>query len=297
MIDYFLIFNFIELFITLLLVLLSFLCVIYATLLKKKSFLMQKSLVKVLFLKKLSITDCVKLIKLTINKEINMNKINKIVGSVCISLLSLIGSANADSSAFTGLYVGVSGSAIGIAMDGKYNRTLGDAKSVSGSIGTVHESAGMEAGFSYPLSDMFFVTVGAGVTPFSSTIKANDALDEKNIILTTDDITTFFIEPSFNITENSAFFIKYGVSESEIAATGTEITNKVYDFDGETFGVGTKTVSDNGIYLKTEAGVTSYDTLTLNNIQEFNDGASTFTANAKADVDIAYGQITLGYKF
>ena len=226
-----------------------------------------------------------------------MNKLTKIVGTVCISLMGSIGSANADSSAFTGAYVAVTGSALGIAMDGKHTRTTGEANVTNGAVGAVTESAGMEVGFSYPLSDMFFVTVGAGVTPFSTTIDAKDITEGKNIRLATDDIITYFIEPSFNITENSAFFIKYGASESEIAATGSEVTNKTYDFDGETIAVGTKTVSDNGIYLKTEAGMTSYDTLKITNINEEFQGTSTFTATATADVDIAYGQVTLGYKF
>ena len=226
-----------------------------------------------------------------------MNKLIKVVGAVCISLMGLIGSANADSSAFTGAYVGVTGSALGIAMDGKHVRTKGDAATTTGAIGAVQESGGAEIGFSYPLSDMFFITVGAGITPFSSEIDAKNIADSKNIKLETDDIISYFIEPSFNITENSAFFIKYGASESEIAATGSEVTNKTYDFDGETIAVGTKTVSDNGIYLKTEAGMTSYDTLKITNINEEFQGTSTFTATATADVDIAYGQVTLGYKF
>ena len=226
-----------------------------------------------------------------------MNKLIKVVGAVCISLMGLIGSANADSSAFTGAYVGVTGSALGIAMDGKHVRTKGDAATTTGAIGAVQESGGAEIGFSYPLSDMFFITVGAGITPFSSEIDAKNIADSKNIKLTTDDIVTYFIEPSFNVTENSAFFIKYGASDSEINATGTEVTNKVYDFSGEVFALGTKTISDNGVYLKTEAGITSYDTLKVLEISEFNDGANTFTASATADVDVAYGQITLGYKF
>ena len=226
-----------------------------------------------------------------------MNKLGKLVGAVCISSVSLISSANADSSAFTGAYVGITGSALGIAMDGKHTRTLGEASVTNGAVGAVTESAGVEVGFSYPLSDMFFITVGAGTTPFSTSIDAKDVTEGKNIKLTTDDIVTYFIEPSFNVTENSAFFIKYGASDSEINATGTEVTNKVYDFSGEVFALGTKTISDNGVYLKTEAGITSYDTLKINNILEEFNGTTTFTANATADVDVAYGQITLGYKF
>ena len=226
-----------------------------------------------------------------------MNKLGKLVGAVCISAVGLISSANADSSAFTGAYVGVTGSAIGIAMDGYHTRTLGEANVTNGAVGAVTESAGVEIGFSYPLSDMFFITVGAGATPFDTSISAKDITEAKDVKLTTDEILTYFIEPSFNVTENSALFLKIGHSDSEISATGTEVTNKVYDFSGDVFALGTKTVSDNGLYLKTEAGMTSYDSLKILNINEEFNGASSFTATATADVDVAYGQITLGYKF
>jgi hypothetical protein len=226
-----------------------------------------------------------------------MNKLSKIVGAVCISSVGLIGSANADSSAFTGAYVGISGSAVGIALSGKHTKTIGDDKESKGAVGAVENSAGAEIGFSYPISDMAFITVGASITPFSADIKASDVTESKDIKLTTDDIISYFIEPSFNVTENSAFFIKVGASESEVSATGTEVTNKVYDFDGTTIALGTKTISDNGLYIKTEAGMTDYDAIKIKNIREEFNGSATFTATADADVEVAYGQITLGYKF
>ena len=226
-----------------------------------------------------------------------MNKLGKLVGVVSISAVSLISSANADSSAFTGAYVGITGSALGIAMDGKHTRTLGEASVTNGAVGAVTESAGAEMGYSYPISDMFFVTVGASLSPFSTTIDAKDITEAKNVKLTTDDIITYFIEPSYNVTENTALFMKLGASDSEIKATGTEVTNKTYDFSGETIAFGTKTVTDDGVFMKTEAGITSYDTLKITNINEEFNGTSSFTATATADVDVAYGQITLGYKF
>ena len=95
-----------------------------------------------------------------------MNKLNKIVGTICISAVSLISSANADSSAFTGGYVGVTGSAIGIALEGKHTRSTNSLEK-HGATGMVGVSAGAEVGFSYPLTDMFFVTAGIGMTPFT----------------------------------------------------------------------------------------------------------------------------------
>ena len=226
-----------------------------------------------------------------------MNKISKIVGVVCISSMSMIGSANADASAFTGAYVAVTGSAIGMALDGERTKTLGQAQTTKGKAGMVSPAAGLEAGFSYPLSDMAFITVGANYQPFDTEVNANNVTKTTNVKLTSADIVSVFIEPSFNITENSAFFIKVAASESELAATGTDVTNATYAFDGTTVALGTKTISDNGMFFKTEAGITDYDSITINNILEDEAGSKTFTSTVKADVEVAYGQVTVGYKF
>jgi len=228
-----------------------------------------------------------------------MNKLNKIVGTVCISMMGMIGSANADSSAFTGAYVAVTGSAIGMALDGTRTKTVGGSQTTKGKAGMVSPAAGLEAGFSYPLSDMVFVTVGANYQPFDSEINANNVTKSNNVKLASADIVSVFIEPSFNITENSAFFIKVAASESELAATGTDVTNATYSFDGTTIALGTKTISDNGMFFKTEAGITDYDSITINNILEQTNagGTDTFTSSVKADVEVAYGQVTVGYKF
>jgi len=226
-----------------------------------------------------------------------MNKLGKLVGAVCISAVSVISSANADSSAFTGAYVGVTGSAIGMALDGERTKTLGQAQTTKGKAGMVSPAAGLEVGFSYPLSDMAFITVGGNYQPFDTEVNANNVTKSTNVKLTSADILSVFIEPSFNITENSAFFIKVAASESELAATGTDVTNKTYDFDGTTIALGTKTISDNGMFFKTEAGITDYDSITINNILEDEAGSKTFTSSVKADIEVAYGQVTVGYKF
>ena len=73
-----------------------------------------------------------------------MKNISKIVVAACVSLMSLIGSANADSSAFTGAYVAVNGSALGIALDGNRTKTVGAAetRNQKGAVGMVAPAVG-----------------------------------------------------------------------------------------------------------------------------------------------------------
>ena len=227
-----------------------------------------------------------------------MNKLSKLTAAVCISSVSMISSSIADSSAFTGAYVAVTGSAVGMALDGERTKTVGGAQTTKGKAGMVSPGAGAEIGFSYPMSDMAFVTVGVNFQPFDTEVKANNVTKSNDVKLAANDIMSVFIEPSFNVTENSAFFIKVGYSESELDATGTDVTNKSYDFDGTTIALGTKTIADNGVFYKTEAGITDYGQITIKNIKEDDEnGTDTFTSTVKADVEVAYGQVTIGYKF
>ena len=185
-----------------------------------------------------------------------------------------------------------------MALDGERTKTVGGSQTTKGKAGMVSPGAGLEVGFSYPLSDMAFITVGANYQPFDTEVNANNVTKSNNVKLAANDIISAFIEPSFNVTENSAFFIKVGVSESELNATGTDVTNADYDFDGTTVAVGTKTIADNGLFLKTEAGITDYGQITIKNILEDDgNGTDTFTSSVKADIEVAYGQVTIGYKF
>ena len=65
---------------------------------------------------------------------------------------------------------------------------------------------------------------------------------------------------------------------------------KSKDLSGETVAMGTKTITDSGIYMKTEVGMTSWDSFTLVNV-------GTQDGTVQADVDAAYGKIMIGKKF
>ena len=71
-----------------------------------------------------------------------MNKLSKLTAAVCISSVSMIGSSYADSSAFTGAYVAVTGSAVGMALDGERTKTVGGAQTTKGKAGMVAPGAG-----------------------------------------------------------------------------------------------------------------------------------------------------------
>jgi outer membrane protein W len=225
-----------------------------------------------------------------------MNKISKIIGAVCVYALSSIGLANADSSAFTGAYAGISLGINGVALDGNYkDDTASDTTNSKGSIGVVEPSVGFEIGYSYPMSDMSFITAGITYNPVDASVDASNATKSKKVTVDIEDMVGVFIEPSFNVTENSAVFVKAAYSEASFNASGNDLSSKsVSDLEGTTVAIGTKIMTDSNLYIKTEVGYTEYDGIKIKNIS---DDAGTNTATADADVDSAYGSILLGFKF
>jgi hypothetical protein len=198
----------------------------------------------------------------------------------------------ADSSNFAGPYVGVSGAAVGAAMDGTH--TDGDANAVvtKGTAGAVSMTAGLEAGYNLALGDTAFVTISANYNPVDATFKADDAADANDVTLTFDDIVEFSIEPSFTVTSNSAIFLKVGISEFSVDAKGTGLDAKQsFDVSGTSIGLGTKTITDGGILIKTEVGMTEYDGFTLVNV-----GTDDGTAKIN-DIETAYGKIMIAKLF
>ena len=80
--------------------------------------------------------------------------------------------------------------------------------------------------------------------------------------------------------------------EFTITAKGTGLdNNQTFDITGDSFGLGTKTITANGVYIKTEVGMTTYDGFTLIGVGT-NDGTSKV-----ADIQTAYGKITIAKKF
>jgi hypothetical protein len=198
----------------------------------------------------------------------------------------------ADSSDFAGPYIGVSASAMGSAIDGKFTDGTSNARENKGTAGAVGAAAGFELGYNWAVTDMVFVSVNAEMNPFDADFKADDAVDADDVTVSMSDMYSYSIEPSFSVTSSSAVYLKAGVSEFSLKASGTGLdATQTFDLQGETFALGTKTITDGGMYFKTEVGLTSYDGFTLVGVGT-NDGTAVI-----ADIETAYGKIMVGKKF
>ena len=100
-----------------------------------------------------------------------------------------------------------------------------------------------------------------------------------------------YIAPTVSLSDTSSLYIKLGVSQADIGVTG-DITQPG-DLKGETFAVGTRTVLDSGLFIRSEAGMTDF-----NGISAHGKGNTiTNTTSYSAEPTIAYGKISLGFRF
>ena len=231
-------------------------------------------------------------INIIINGE-NMSKLKTMLLAVIFASASVAPSF-AGSDEFAGPYVSVSGSSIGAELDGSY--TASDGVITKGTGGSIASIAAAEIGYTLPLGDTLFITVGATMTPGEAEIsKADDAADVADITVKASDFYTYFISPGFAVTENSALYVKYGTSEADLKITGDFTGTSSKELSGETLAMGLKTMLPSGLFFSSEVGVTEYDSITVNDIGTTDDDGN--TGDAKADPSVAYGSFAVGFRF
>lgn len=205
--------------------------------------------------------------------------------------MALTTPAMSDSSNFAGPYVAVQGSIIGVELDGEFGDITQDHQA---KVGMVSPMMGLQAGYNFPIGDAGFLTIGGTWSDGDASFDAKELANSKSVTIKVAEFVEYFIEPSVNLTENSAIYIKGGMITGDMTVTGDDVLNQSLDLDGWVGGIGTKTVTDGGLFIKTEAGAIKFDPIRINNI---NDEASGTTAYAAADPVVAYGSITIGFVF
>ena len=208
-----------------------------------------------------------------------------------LASMALTTPAMSDSSSFAGPYVAVEGSMIGVELDGEFGDITADHQ---GKVGMVSPMVGFTAGYTFPLGDNVFVAIGGSVSDGDASFDAKELTNSKSVSIKVSDFVQWYIEPSVNVSENSAVYIKGGTISGDMGVSGDDVTNTTLDLSGYVGAIGTKTVHDSGLFIKTEAGGIKFDPIRINNIT---DESQTSTAHAAADPIIAYGKVTIGFIF
>ena len=216
-----------------------------------------------------------------------MKKLRPMFTSAC-ALLASTSMAVAGAQDFQGLYVAFQGSVNGMELDGRH--TDASSETATGQAGQFALVGGVEAGFNLALGDTFFVGVGAMWIPIDAAFDANDYENNADVKLTSSDHFTYYIQPSVAVGDNSAIYLKMGLSEADLKSSG-DVTGQPNNLDGWNLAIGTTTLMGTSIFMRSEAGMHNYDKITLEGV-----GGSS-TARLEGEPTVAYGSISLGIQF
>lgn len=221
-------------------------------------------------------------------------KIKGMLYGACALLVSSIATpAMAASTDFAGPYIAIQASVNGVELDG--STTDSNSEIHNGQGGIFGITGGFELGYNMPLGEILFVGLGASINPGDVRLNidgglSNDA-DSDDVTIDFKDLVTIYIQPAISVGDNSAIYFKAGRTKADLSVTG-DVT-KLSSVDGHTFSIGTASLFPSGAFVKTEAGVTSFDNIKVTGL-----GTYVATTNsAEADPTSAFGQITIGYQF
>jgi hypothetical protein len=235
---------------------------------------------------------------------------NKICKLSAIALLASSTSLMAQSKSFEGASLGLSVSGIGVEVSGSGRTSTGNSS--TGSLGKVAEIAAIDLSYGYAIGDNGIIQVGASYTPGKAKAGSGTYTDGTtnagalnlnagtgNLSLEVKDPYTIYIAPTYVVSKDSAIYAKVGYAKADIntsATGGATLSSKPGDLEGMSYGIGSKTMLTQNLYLGVEANITDYDSIKATTLANAGNGG-TSSKTITADVKTVQGTITLGYKF
>ena len=225
-----------------------------------------------------------------------MTKLRKmLIGAFALIASSAFTSvASADSSNLAGPFVGAQGTVFGTEFAGKYVDPQAVNDTTKASVGLVGGVAGFTGGYNIPIGGSVVLTLGASWHDGDAKVQGKELLDGKAATLTISDFTELYIEPTVMINENTGLFVKASEISADVTARGDNVLDQTHQLEGWQAAVGVKSVMDNGIFIKTEAGATLYDDVRISQITDDSEGT---TAYAVFETVVAHGAVTIGLVF
>jgi len=236
-----------------------------------------------------------------------MTKIKTMLCAVfTLMLVNLSTSALSDSSNFAGPYVGFQLLGLGAEFDGQSNSEAGTsgAEEDHVPVGAAVATVGIEVGYVIPLGSLFALDLGGQMLSGEAKIDHRNSNTGRgttgsagNVSMTMDDHYTYYIAPTVALSDTSSLYVKMGVSQADINVTGD--VQPVPNLHGQMWAIGTRTVLPSGIFIRTEAGYTEYNSVGTRGLGAGAQGAdridtkTTFTA----EPTIVQGNVSIGFRF
>jgi hypothetical protein len=228
-----------------------------------------------------------------------------IAGSLCLLGTSAFAQ-------FVGPYAGISISAAGVATEGSKttNGTGSGQNTGSAPAGVITPLAALDLGYSFAAGKGTTIALGATYNPMKAEFdgKSPDTTAGATISrkFEVKDAYTVYIQPTFEINKDAAFFIKGVYSHAETSLSGTKVKSPG-DLKGWGASTGLRVMLTKDAFIQAEAAYTQFDTVTAQIAEVTANGADTpagegartavtrtFTADKP---ELVEGRITLGFKF
>ncbi len=198
----------------------------------------------------------------------------------------------ADAGSFAGPYISITGQINGATADG-HARNSND-ETTTGTIGKVAGSVGGSLGYAIPFGSNFLLDIGASHQPGEARINLDagegDALSDNagDVNIEFKDFLVAYIKPTIAVSDSAAFYAKHGYAHTTMELSGDTKDGKG-SLHGDLWAVGSKALFGNGLFIETEAGVIIYDDIQFERLNA--------TGSGRADPEVAYGSMSIGFKF
>ena len=235
---------------------------------------------------------------------------NKICKLSAIALLASSTNLMAQSKSFEGVSLGISASSVGVEASGSHTSNSGTT--ANGSLGKVTQIAAADLSYGFAISQNALIQIGATYTPGkakagtgtftdnTSTSGVTNTTSPGSINLQVKDPYTIYIAPTYAVSKDSAIYAKIGYAKADVEATATgnaTLSKKPGDLEGTVMAIGSKTMLTPNLYIGVEASYTDYDTVTGTTAVGAEAGGTTGGKTVNADVKVAQGVVTIGYRF
>ena len=217
----------------------------------------------------------------------------KNIKTMICAIVTLFGlTAVSNAASLNGLYFEVGTSAVGVEAAGSHNDAQGAV--TTGAVGKTAVTASYGLGMMLGKDQKLGIDFGYLLTPGDATIKStSNSLSKKNVSLELSDATEYYVAPMLNISDDASLYLKYGWNSTDLTVTGD--VNKINSMDGTTMALGTVMSWGSNLYIRSEAGMTEYDTLKFTGLGGAN--GVPVTESVTTSPDVHYGKISIGYKF
>ena len=207
-----------------------------------------------------------------------------------ISILALLFVASyAHAASLSGLYIEVGTSAVGTEMDGSYSDDDSDIS--YGQVGKTAVTGSYGIGFMTSRDRPFGLDLGWAASPGSAKLNTTSDNTGSDVSIELSDMTELYITAMANITEDASVYFKLG--RSEVDTTVSSTVKDPGDFSGDTVALGTVMSWGSNMYIRTEAGITDWDNVTITG-----SGSGVGTDESiTIDPTSHYGKIAIGFKF